>query len=251
MEEIWKDVVGYENFYLASNYGRIWSKRKDKEISISTNNCGYKQFIASDGNATKCVLVHRAVAMAFLQNTGDFPIINHKDENPANNNVNNLEWCTFSYNAYYNNVRSRKNKYKKMVYQYNITGDLVRIFESTNEASKALSISNGSLCQCCNGFASNGKKAYTFHNFVFSYKELSRENVLDRFVMSNYSKSNKKNNNGSKKVLQFNLDGSFIQEYPSVNEVGRMLGFSGGNIAACCRGKFKQMYGYIWKYKEE
>jgi hypothetical protein len=251
MEEIWKDVVGYENFYSVSNYGRIWSKRRDKEISVSTNNCGYKQFIASDGNNTKCVLVHRAVAMAFLKNIENLPVINHKDENPSNNIVDNLEWCTISYNAYYNNVRSRKNKYKKTVYQYSMTGDLIEVFESTNEASKTLSISNGDLCQCCNGSVANGKKSYTLHNFVFSYKELTRGNVLDRFLMSNYCKSNKKNNKGSKKVLQFSLDESFIQEYPSVNEIERMLGFSGGNIAACCRGKFKQMYGYMWKYKEQ
>ena len=53
----------------------------------------------------------------------------------------------------------------------------------------------------------------------------------------------------SKKVLQFTLDGEFIREWPSASEVVRN-GFSQGNVSACCQGKYKQAYGFIWKYKE-
>lgn len=54
----------------------------------------------------------------------------------------------------------------------------------------------------------------------------------------------------SKSVLQFTLDNILVKEYPSIQQVYRETGFSQGNICGCCNGKYKQMYGYIWKYKE-
>ena len=61
----------------------------------------------------------------------------------------------------------------------------------------------------------------------------------------------KANTNGkcSKPVLQFTLDGEFIREWPSVMECERN-GFDQSNVSACCRGRIKSAYGYIWKYKE-
>lgn len=53
----------------------------------------------------------------------------------------------------------------------------------------------------------------------------------------------------SKAVLQYSLDGTLIQEFPSTKEVERQLGFSHGNISRCCNGKHKQVYGFKWLYK--
>ena len=57
------------------------------------------------------------------------------------------------------------------------------------------------------------------------------------------------NGKKSKPVLQYDLKGNFIKEWPSVMEIKRQLGFSNGNIAECCRGKYNNIYGYIWRYK--
>lgn len=54
----------------------------------------------------------------------------------------------------------------------------------------------------------------------------------------------------SKPVLQFTLEDILIKEYPSLMQVYRELGFSCGNIVNCCKGRYKQAYGYKWKYKE-
>lgn len=54
----------------------------------------------------------------------------------------------------------------------------------------------------------------------------------------------------SKIVFQYSLDGTFIKEFPSVSQIEREIGFSHGNISRCCRGEFKQVYGYIWRYKD-
>lgn len=62
--------------------------------------------------------------------------------------------------------------------------------------------------------------------------------------------SNKrKNDSQSKTVFQYTLDGEFIKEYPSLGEIKRQLGYDKGNIAACCNGKYKKAYGFIWHYK--
>lgn len=53
----------------------------------------------------------------------------------------------------------------------------------------------------------------------------------------------------SKPVLQYDLDGNFIKEWLSTKDVERNTGFANTNISSCCKGKYKQSYGYIWKYK--
>lgn len=59
-----------------------------------------------------------------------------------------------------------------------------------------------------------------------------------------------KNKNGklSKTVLQYDLEGNFIKEWPSARECGRN-GFNQSSVASCCRGELKTHKGYIWKYK--
>lgn len=52
----------------------------------------------------------------------------------------------------------------------------------------------------------------------------------------------------SKKVKQFNIDGTFIKEYNSMMEASRITGVNRSNICLCCRNKIKQAKGYIWKY---
>ena len=59
----------------------------------------------------------------------------------------------------------------------------------------------------------------------------------------------------SKTVLQYDLDGNLIHEWPSTKEIERCLGFHNPSISACClKKKFYERqyaYGYIWKYKEK
>ena len=62
-----------------------------------------------------------------------------------------------------------------------------------------------------------------------------------------YSQMNKQ---GSKVLLQYDLQGNFIKEFPSVNEASRELGKSQANISRCANGFKNQAYGFIWKFKE-
>lgn len=74
----------------------------------------------------------------------------------------------------------------------------------------------------------------------------------DRRYNCNYGTRNQRvAEKRSKPVLQYDKQGNFIKKWASTREVERQLGFNQGNVSACCRGEHKQMYGYIWKYKEE
>ena len=111
MNEIWKDIKGYEGKYQVSNLGRVkslqrWSGTKyyDREKILSScinKHNGYAYVYLMKNNKAKNVRVHRLVAEAFIDNPNNFPEVNHIDCNRANNNVNNLEWCTRSYNIKY------------------------------------------------------------------------------------------------------------------------------------------------------
>jgi hypothetical protein len=131
MEEIWKPIPNYEGIYEISNTGKVRSltrtiMRSDgKKLPI--NGKELKQYIGKDGyykvklckdGAMTNFPVHRLVALTFISNLNHLPVVNHKDENKLNNNVNNLEWCTYEYNNNYGTKKERisqtmKEKFKK------------------------------------------------------------------------------------------------------------------------------------------
>lgn len=100
MEE-WKDVVGFEGIYQVSSTGIV--RRTDnnyiKKPSESRN--GYMFVDLNHKEKRKHGYIHRLVAEAFIPNPNNLPAVNHKDENKTNNNVDNLEWCTYKYNNNY------------------------------------------------------------------------------------------------------------------------------------------------------
>ena len=70
----------------------------------------------------------------------------------------------------------------------------------------------------------------------------------DRRYNVNYGSRNER---VSKKILQYSKSGEFIREWQGAREVERVLGIDNSHINACCRGKQKSAYGFIWKYKEK
>lgn len=106
-KEIWKDILGYEDFYQISSLGRIRSKqrafKREKYIHIykskilylvKQKNHDYLTIRLNNSILTKGYLVHRLVAIAFIPNPEKKKEVNHIDGNKRNNNMSNLEWCT-------------------------------------------------------------------------------------------------------------------------------------------------------------
>lgn len=101
----WKPVVGYEGLYEISENGEVKKTYDSKNqyqigyiLNPSINRNGYLQLWLYKNGIRKNHNIHRLVALSFIENTHNKPCINHKDGNKLNNNISNLEWCTYSEN---------------------------------------------------------------------------------------------------------------------------------------------------------
>lgn len=104
------DIIGFEGLYQISNFGNVKSIKftKSKILKFGINNRGYSQVSLSKNGVSKTKAIHKLVAVAFLEHVpcGHKLVINHKDFNKLNNNVNNLEIVTQRDNA---NLRHKKS----------------------------------------------------------------------------------------------------------------------------------------------
>ena len=102
---IWKRMIYHGkdlgDFYLVSNTGEVKGVKTGKIRKKNVNHEGYYFIGVSLGSSEEkpCVKIHRAVAETFLHNENNYPVINHIDGNKLNNNINNLEFCTYSDNS--------------------------------------------------------------------------------------------------------------------------------------------------------
>ena len=181
--EIWKDYKDYEGLYQASNLGRMrsldrWVKSKSgsvrlckgKILKLCTDKYGYLNVGLWKNNKVKTYLVHRIIAETFLPNSDNLPCVNHKDENKLNNNAENLEWCSSSYNINFgtrNEKVAEKNtngKQCKPILQYTLDGKFVREWKSAKQAEREGGFNQSHITHCCIG---ERKK---HHNFIWKYK---------------------------------------------------------------------------------
>lgn len=107
--------------------------------------------------------MHRLVALAFIPNPHNYPVINHKDENKNNNCVNNLEWCTYSYNSKYLNImhRTQINRQKPII-QKDINGNIIKTWPSLN-STKLGGYDPSNVSKCCRG------KRVSYRGFYWNY----------------------------------------------------------------------------------
>ena len=82
----------------------------------------------------------------------NLPCINHKDENPYNNELSNLEWCTHKYNTNYDNcIKRRSEKICKSVSRYDNNMNYIDTFNSCSQVEKELNIDSSSIAKCARG----------------------------------------------------------------------------------------------------
>ena len=159
MDEIWKDIVGYEGLYQVSNTGKIRTLNLRcylQEKSTQINNRGYLTVLISKNGKQKRKTVHRIVAETFIPNPNHFLQINHIDENKENNVVSNLEWCDSSHNnkCYALNHPNRKRTGKRCsrrVQQLSLNGMFIREWNNSREIFLETGMSDWSISQCCRG----------------------------------------------------------------------------------------------------
>lgn len=180
MKEEWKDIAGYEGLYQVSNFGNVRSVDRHTETSNSVrfykgrlmkqckNRNGYMQVSLCKNGCYKCCLVHRIVAIAFIQiSDSDKNEVNHKDENKENNNACNLEWVTRIENEMHGTKKERQsNKMKHPIVQYGLNGKYIKEWKSALDAEKEMRGKNtGNICNCLKG------KTKTAYGYIWKYKE--------------------------------------------------------------------------------
>lgn len=174
--EVWKDIEGYEGLYQVSNQGNVLSlnyanKGYSKQLTPKCNNRGRLWVELVKQKKKKPMLIHRLVATAFIPNPNNYPQINHKDENPKNNEASNLEWCNSLYNNHYSmklhpdRPRERKSTpiYEKRndlkINQYDKSGNLIRQWKNSRTIFLETKMSDWSISECCRG---HRRSAYGF-----------------------------------------------------------------------------------------
>lgn len=108
MEEVWKDIKDYEGLYQISNTGKVKILSKNTIKKTTKVPKGYLRVGLTKNGKTKYFYPHRLVAQAFILNPQNKPCVNHKDRNVKNNNVENLEWCTYKENNNYQDCQKRR-----------------------------------------------------------------------------------------------------------------------------------------------
>lgn len=181
MEEVWREIQGYEGLYQVSNLGRVRSLDryvphktfgrkfcKGRTLITHINNAGYVTVNLCKGNKHTSFDVHRLVATAFLYAENiDAVQVNHKDENKHNNCADNLEWCSRSYNNMYGTKRERTNaKIEKPIVQCDLDGNVIKEYSSASAAEREISGKfTGAISHCLNG------KTRTAYGFKWRFKE--------------------------------------------------------------------------------
>lgn len=164
----WKPIKGYEKFYEVSANGEVRRIGKQNNLKLKVEKNGYVRTHLSKNGKAKSELVHRLVAIAFLDNPNNYATVNHIDENKQNNKIDNLEWASMSYQNSYGVGAICRNKFKeKPVNQYDLNGNFIKRWNSIKEVAESEGLNPSSIVCVC-----KGKRRYkSTGGYMFKYEE--------------------------------------------------------------------------------
>lgn len=164
MEEIFKDIPGWEGEYQITNLGRVYNVKTKKFLKGRSNGAGSAGgYLRVNLPGKSDIYIHRLVAENFLtkpQNGKN--IVNHKDENPQNNCADNLEWCTMSYNISYGTAIERRiHNQKKKIFIYTLDGAFVEKYDTVQDAIDSMN-PEWKKCNIYSCLCGKAKSAYGY-----------------------------------------------------------------------------------------
>lgn len=249
--EIWKALPGVTGVEV-STFGRvrildrlISSEKytrftKGRVLKQHDNHNGYLLVrIPVDGKWTT-KRAHRLVAKVFIPNSDSLPDVNHKDGNRANNHIDNLEWCTASYNAKYREKYGEAQGHP--VFAINLTNLKVSRYQSQNEASRSLGIGVGNINNVIKGKTKQAG-GYYFKEDDGNGIEIDKDKLNDIVDGIRFRAGHP--------LFAINLTTLEVSRFRSQNEAGRSLGVFVSNINAVIKGKHKQAGGYWFTEADE
>lgn len=162
MIEIYKDINGYEGLYQVSNFGYVKNLKYNKILNGTIARNGYRVVTLSKDKKHKKHYVHRLVAESFIKHNIENNVVNHKNFNRLDNNVENLEWCSTKYNLLYSYYNGRiplppPQKPKKIIRNDG------KIYKSLEEAGKDMKIHPSIICNQLKG------RIKTAKGYIFKY----------------------------------------------------------------------------------
>lgn len=164
MNEIWLPLVGFEDKYAISNYGRLYSYPRKGTKG------GFYNFYGNGYYYAVNTTLHRLVYETFIGKIPKGMEVNHKDENIHNNCIWNLNLMTRKENANYGTRNERAGeKHKKIIVQYTKNGQFIKEWNSLIEAAEYYGIKVCTLWGVLNGY----KGAKTCKGFIWKYKEVA------------------------------------------------------------------------------
>ena len=269
--------------YKINENGEIYNIKTKKYLQGTVRN-GYRAVKLTIDGIKKDYLVHRLVAQTFLDNPNNFLVVNHKDGNKLNNNVNNLEWVTQSDNIihaiYFIGKKPRQKilpiqetidaehgwkQYKNTNYWFNKDGRGANI---KTKKYLNLSIKNDGygvyylyLNKKRLGILAHRIIYETFNEFIPDNMQINHidgnklNNKLENLELVTRSENMVHSfyvlKHNVKSVCQCDLQGHILYTYQSIKEAARITGFNDSAIVQACKGKIKTYKGYTWKYLEE
>ncbi len=265
---IWKEYPECGK-YLISNTGDIKNKKTNRIMMGSKVN-GYRfmtLFIDKDTPKLNRLL-HRMVAQTFLPNPLNLPVVNHKDTNILNNNVDNLEWVTYEENM--NTEETKKNlrigKNSKIIHQVEIeTGEIIGTFDGATNSQDKLKICKETILKICHFYnkghtktsLKNGQKTYK-KKYIFIFDE-------DKDKINEFLEVSRIDNRKTKKpIFQINKDtNEIVNTFESCYEASKKLNMCYTTICNICRyytyidedrpislKYYHSNKGFIYKYYE-
>lgn len=248
MNEIWKDIVGYEGQYQVSNLGNIISLNygrsgKPHLMKPTITHDGYYRVHIGGKKHPLMKTVHILVAKAFIPNPDNKPQVNHIDGDKTNNCVTNLEWVTGKENIHHaivNGLRKPDNHVylkgehhyaSKPVVQYDLNGNYVKLWQCQSDAARFLNCKSSSIVNCLNSPTKSCKGYYwrTPSTDIPQKIEVRKHHLSPRIIR------------------QYSVQGELLREWDSFKEImSENPSYKASSLSACCSGAQKTAYGYRW-----
>lgn len=268
--------------YYIYDDGRCQNIRTNNFLKGSVSQQGYRSYYLRKGKKAKNIEAHRLVAIMFLDNPNNLPVVHHKDANKLNNNLDNLQWVTYSENALEIKDQSYKSK-TRPPYEY-YSGDLegeqwaqyhnTHLFFSNKgrllnkNTNRILKCHIGKDGYCYYSPKLNGKtKKIMCHRGVY---EAFNDIYLEKTQQIVHIDGDKNNNNlenlrlvtaqencqyRSDKIIekndfvigQYDLSGNLLKIYKSQAEAARVMNVADGSISNAVNNKCLTIKGYIWR----